>query len=232
MFQVNHINSNAYYPQNRTALINSPPEHDLFFMLSSMVNLEDLKICYTNLDAIPSHAFRPANGNQNSLTFIDFFNNQIKEIGDSPFYYLDNLSYLTFAVNNISSIPKTAFNFKNNSNRSIALYLWKNNLNSISFEIGSLNNLKRATKLSLEENPNLTYLDQNIFQPFLDSNVENKIILEDERVQEKTSFDCDNCRNYWLKKDPKYSNRINLKLCSNGKNYTDNANFAKCAELF
>ncbi len=105
-------------------------------------------------------------------------------------------------------------------------------MNGTSFEIGSLNNLKRPTELILGENPNLTYLDQNIFQPFLDSNVENKITLEEETIHEKTSFDCDDCRSYWLKKDSKYRNRINLKLCSNGKSYTDNANFAKCAQLF
>ncbi len=226
IFKVNYINDYSDFPENKTALFNSPPEHDLFLMLSSMVNLEELKISYTNIDAIPSHAFRPSNGNQNNLGSIDFFNNKIKEIGDSPFYYLNNLYHLTFFSNHIASISKTAFNFKNYSNKKMKLILLYNNLNGTSFEIGSLNNLKRPTELDLEFNQNLTYLDQNIFQPFLDSNVENKIIIG------QIYFDCDDCRSYWLKKDPKYSNRTDLKLCSNGKNWTNNENFAKCDQLF
>jgi hypothetical protein len=229
IFKVNYINDYTDFPENRTALCDSPPEHDLFFMLSSLVNLETLDISYTNIDAIPSHAFRPSSGNQNhNLRYISFYNNKIKEIGDSPFYYLNNLYYLIFFSNNITSIPKTAFNFKNNFNTRLTLDLMKNNLNGTSFEIGSLNNLKTPTELNLKENPNLTYLDQTIFQPFLDSNVENKVILEEELYKKQTTFDCDDCRNYWLKKDSKYSNRTNLKICSNGKNYTDNDNFSKC----
>ncbi len=59
----------------------------------------------------------------------------------------------------------------------MTLILRDNNLNGTSFEIGSLNNLKRPTELILGVNPNLTYLDQNIFQPFLDSNIEKKTLI-------------------------------------------------------
>ena len=56
-------------------------------------------------------------------------------------------------------------------------------LNRSSFEIGSLNNLKRPTNLLLFSNQKLTYLDQNIFQPFLESNAENKISLTDKNLK-------------------------------------------------
>ncbi len=46
------------------------------------------------------------------------------------------------------------------------------------------------------------------------------------------NFDCDDCRSYWLKKESKYNNRTDLWKCSNGKNYTDETNFAKCAHFF
>ncbi len=57
------------------------------------------------------------------------------------------------------------------------LILKRNNLNGTSFEIGSLINLKTPTEINLAQNPSLTYLDQNIFQPFLDSNIEKKTLI-------------------------------------------------------
>ncbi len=44
IFKVNYINNYTDFPKKRTALCSSPPEHDFFFMLSSMVNLEILDI--------------------------------------------------------------------------------------------------------------------------------------------------------------------------------------------
>jgi hypothetical protein len=71
----------------------------------------------------------------------------------------------------------------------------------------------------------MKFLDQNIFLPFLKSNVENKILFGS-----SNDFDCDDCRSFWLKKEPKYSNRTDLTYCSNGKAYSDSTNFAKCKE--
>jgi hypothetical protein len=225
-FIVNHKDDDRSYSGQRTALTNSPPNYDLFHMLSSMINLEKVELYYTSITAIPSHAFQPVNGIQNNLTFVNFFSSLIEETGNNSFYHLNNLEYLSFFVNNLRSISKTAFNFKNNSNKKMRLHLEENNLNDTSFEIGSLINLKRPTEISLGFNPSLTYLDQDIFQPFLDSNIGNKLLIQ------YTHFNCDDCRSYWLRNNHKYSNRTDLTLCSNGKNYTDSSNFAKCAQLF
>jgi hypothetical protein len=225
-FIVNFKEDNPSYPGQRTALTNSPPNYDLFHMLSSMINLEKLELYYTSITTIPSHAFQPVNGIQNNLTSVNFFSSLIEEIGNNSFYHLNNLKYLSFFVNNLRSISKTAFNFKDSSNERMELILSYNNLNGMSFEIGSLINLKRPTEIDLEWNPSLTYLDQDIFQPFLDSNIGNKLLIQ------YSHFNCDDCRSYWLRNNQKYSNRTDLVLCSNGKNYTDSSNFAKCAQLF
>jgi hypothetical protein len=230
-FIVNFKRDPPNFPHERTALTNSPPNYDLFHMLSSMINLESVELDYTSITAIPSHAFQPVNGIQNNLTYVDFLFSLIEEIGNNSFYHLNNLKYLSFYWNNLRSISKTAFNFKSNSNEKMELNLKYNNLNSTSFEIGSLIYLKRPTEINLAQNPSLTYFEQDIFQHFLDSNIENKLLIQDSHII-SSYFNCDDCRSYWLRNNYKYSNRTDLTLCSNRKNYTDNSNFAKCAQLF
>ncbi len=216
-----------YALDHKTALNDSPPTHDIFYMLSSLINLERICLYSTNISKIPSHAFRLVNGTQNKLSFIEFAFSPIVEIGDNSFSSLNNLSHLSFDYTNIQTIPKTAFSFDKDSNISMDLFFQETKLNSTSFAIGSLDNLKRPTNIYLGFNPNLTYLDQHVFQPFLESNAGNKVIF-----QTGEHFDCNDCRSYWLKKESKYNNRTDLKICSNKKNYTDVNNFAKCVELF
>jgi hypothetical protein len=230
ILSVNYHYTESYDP-NAIPLTNSPPTHDIFHMLSSITTLEEIHLCYTNITGIPSLAFKPINGAQNNLTFITFAYSSIVEIGDNAFSALENLSFLSFADNKIESIPKTAFNFENDSKEIMQLDLQSNKLNGESFPSDSFNNMKRPTFLYLGNNPNLKYLDQHIFQPFLESNIKNKIFI-DEGGFKNGNFDCDDCRSYWLKKESKYNNRTDLWKCSNGKNYTDETNFAKCAHFF
>jgi hypothetical protein len=218
------VNRHLYQEIDSKTLINSPPNYDIFLMLSSLISLEEIYLLYTNITQIPSHAFRSINGIQENLTTIWFNGSPIVSIGNYSFYDLNNLNELSFDLTLIDSIPSNALNFRRDSNNKMRLYLQYIKLNGSSFEIESLNNLKRPTDL-LFGGSKLTYLDQNIFQPFLESNVENKIWF-----QGSSYFDCDDCRSFWLKKEPKYSNRTDLMECSNGKAYSDSTNFAKCNE--
>ncbi len=208
-----------------TPLINSPPNYDIFQALSSMKNLEVLYLFNTNISEIPSNAFRPINGIQNKLYLICFDYSPIEKIGNNPFYDLNNLTYLSFKFSLIDSIPKNAFNLRNDSIFTLSLMLQFSNLNGSSFENGSLNNLKRPTDLELGGNTRLTYLDQTIYQPFFESNAKKSLFFG-----ESKEIDCNDCRNYWLKKDPKYSNRTDLTICLNGRKYKDSRNFAKFTE--
>lgn len=86
--------------------------------------------------------FSTSKWNSKLLTIIVFYHSFIEKIGDKPFYYLNNLIFLSLDTNIIGSITKTAFNFRDNSNEWLELELPNNNLNGKSFEIGSLINLK------------------------------------------------------------------------------------------
>ncbi len=217
-----HIN---YGMNSTTPLTNSPPNYDIFKMFSSMTKLEQLWIFWTNITEIPAHAFQPIDGTQDNLTSIWFDRNHIEKIGDFSFSELNNLNSLAFFDNQFETIPTHAFDFNEVSKTKLQLYLQSNKFNGSNLQTGSLANLKRPTDLHIGWNPNWTFLDQKIFQPFLESNAENKIIFKSEL---NDHFDC---RSYWIKKDDKYSNRTDLIKCSNGKLFTDKSNFAKCTEF-
>jgi hypothetical protein len=212
-------------------LTDSPPTHDIFHMLSSIISLEEIDLCYTNITQIPSNAFKPINGAQNNLTFITFENSSsIAQIGDNPFYYLNNLNFLQLSGTKIDSIPKNAFNFEKESKKKLMLSLQWTKLNGTGFQLGSLENLKRPTDIYLGDNPKQTYLDEQIFRPFLEANDQNVIRID---IFHVSYIDCNDCRSYWLKKESKYYNRTNLWICSNGyKSLYDNTSFAQCEHFF
>ncbi len=210
-------------------LTNSPPTHDIFHMLSSIISLEEIDLCYTNITKIPSNAFKPINGAQNNLTFITFANSSIAEIGDNAFYSLNNLSYLSFSGTKIDLIPKSALNFEKESKIKLSLGLQWTKLNNTGLELGSLENLKRPTDLFLGDNPNQTYFDEHIFRPFLDANDQNDILID---ITHATCLDCNDCRSYWLKKESKYHNRTSLYICSSQKNLLDSTTFANREHFF
>jgi hypothetical protein len=80
------------------------------------------------------------------------------------------------------------------------------------FEIGSFENLRKPTHLRLNYT-SITYLDENIFLPFLHSNDKNLITFESD-----DKLNCDDWRNYWLRKDfYLLGNRTNISECTNGK---------------
>ena len=65
-------------------------------------------------------------------------------------------------------------------------------------------------------------MEENAFKLFLNSNPENFVLTDSNR------FDCNDCKNFWLRKQPNLLKRvINIK-CSNGKNFNDPDNFAEC----
>jgi hypothetical protein len=192
--------------------------------------LEELDLCYTNITKIPSNAFQSKNGAQNNLTFITFANSSIAEIGENPFYHLNNLNFLSFSGTKIDSIPKNAFNFEKESKKNLIFGLQWTKLNGTSFELGSLDNLKRPTYLYLGGNPKQTYLDEHIFRPFLEANFQNVILIY---IYHVLYFDFNDCRSYWLKKESKYHNRTDLWICSKDhKSLSDNISFANCEHFF
>lgn len=187
-------------------LVNSPPNNDIFVMLSSLINLEVLKIFGTRISEIPSNAFRPILGLQNKLSEIFLENNAIKTIGNYSFYDLTNLFWLDISENPLEYISMNAFNFRNDSNKVLRLDLSLFKIfNGSSFAIDSLSNIKRPTELSLDENRNFKFIDEKIFLPFIESNPQNRV-----RLYGTTQLDCKDCRSYWMIKEKKRSIRVDL----------------------
>jgi hypothetical protein len=55
------VNRNIYFTRGPSALTNSPPNYDIFHMLCSIISLEEIKFCITNISQIASRAFRSIN---------------------------------------------------------------------------------------------------------------------------------------------------------------------------
>jgi hypothetical protein len=228
------INSHAFNSTNSVTkrftlwdapIVNSPPNYDIFVMLSSFINLEGVILIGTQISEIPSYAFRPINGIQSKLSMIYFGENKIEKIGNYCFYDLENLKYLFLRNNPLKLISMNSFNFRNVSNQTFLLDLtFINTLNGSSFAINSLSDINRPTIIFLESDPNLKFFDETIFLPFFESNPENKIISTDGiRL-----LDCDDCRSHWLVKESKYLKRLNKIECLNGKDITNSNNFKNC----
>jgi hypothetical protein len=182
-----------------------------------MDNIKMLQIFHCLIEEIPENAF---NGTQNNLTAINLYDNKITKIGNNAFKELNSLSYLDLKENRLDHISENAFSFSKSNDELFRLFLHKNSLNSTSFEKGSFNNLNRPTILFLsdwDKLNNITYLDQHIFEEFINKNKQNKIDL--------TTIDCNDCRSFWLKK---YDKQISDLHCSNDKAFTDDKNFPNC----
>ncbi len=174
------INSHAFTSTNLvtkvieiffTPIINSPPNYDIFLMLSSFINLEKLVINGTQISEIPSYAFRSIIGIQSKLSEINFEGNKIENIGNYSFYELKNLKFLSFTANPLKLISMNSFHFKNFSNQIFELHLnLIYTLDDSSFAINSLSNIKRPTLILLGQVPNLKYINETIFLPFFESN--------------------------------------------------------------
>ncbi len=232
--KLNLIATNAFTSNNRvtktfesvlTPLMNSPPSHDIFITMSSMINIENILIRHSNLTEIPSYAFRPVNGTQTKLKMIHISHSpSIKQIGNYSLYYLNNLREFSIENSSIDFIPTDAFHFEKESNDSLTIYMSENEkLNGSGFAINSLSNIKRPTIISFSLSKKLTFLDQKIFLPFFSTNSNNKIGFYGTQT-----FNCDDCRSYWILRESKYLNRTDIIKCSNGNDITNNSNFKNC----
>jgi hypothetical protein len=225
------INSNAFtttnlvtkkFITNYTPLTSSSPDYDIFHMLSLMVNITRIDLYRTQITEIPPHAFKPLNGYQNKLTYLEFNNSPLKKIGNYAFYDLNSLEKLYFYVNQIDFIPSNAFNLRKPSQTHLEISIAHQQLNGSSFELNAFSNIQRPTRIWFHENPKLNFIDENVFSSFLNSNSENRINFSYDKL------DCNDCRSYWLRNKINYLNKIEVLECSNQKKFLDTSNFANC----
>jgi Leucine-rich repeat (LRR) protein len=200
---------------NNTTLKNSPPNHDLFHAISSLININVVYLINNMIEEIPDYAFKPINGPQNNLSSLYISDNNIKRIGNFAFEDLNHLNILSICSNQIVNITKNLFSFENSSDSSLTLDFRDLPLNGESFESEAFNNLKRPTTIDMSltgENVNrtekVTYLDQHIFEEFFSKDHRNEVTLN--------TIDCKDCRSYWLVKNDKYESRAASMRCSDG----------------
>ena len=202
---------------------------DLFDSLNSMVNVEKIWLNRNRLRSIPTVAFGKKSGfvKLKELNFNKFSskNGYIKSVGNFAFYYLNQLQYVYLSHQRINYLPANAFDFEQTSNQTLYIYLGNNKLNNTSFEKGIFLNSKRPIHLELYWNPELTYLDEDVFAPFLQLNPLNRISLQDNPLV------CD-CNSYWIIRDRhKFVNQILNVMCKIGPKQTFNIDlisFDKC----
>jgi hypothetical protein len=104
------------------------------------------------------------------------------------------------------------------NDKSFLLFLYRNSSNSFSFVKRSFNNFHRLTQLIFTygfKSNNIIYLDQCLFEEFLNKNKKNRI--------DSNTINFNDCHSFWLKK---YSKQLYTLICSNNKGFLDNKNFA------
>ncbi len=229
------IHTNAFKSSNsfihdfgvfNSPIVNSPPNHDIFHLMRSMINLRDIQLDGTQITEIPMNAFKPLEGSESQLQAISFFKSPIKKIGNDSFYGLKNLTLLSFDRTSLEFISSNAFHFENHTNELLTIYLFDiKSLNGSSFDINSLSSLKRPTTIYMGNNPNIKFLDEKVFRPFFEADHRNKILLFKNFL-----IDCDDCRSHWIVNETNYLKRFDfLPLkCLDGKSIEISNNFKNC----
>jgi hypothetical protein len=171
----------------------------IFSILKQFQNLRRVSMHNDRLTTIPDYAF-----NHRNLTDIWFglentrTRQPIESIGQYAFYNVPNLKLLRIFSPNLTQISKYAFAQRTRSVSSTMLhiYIGGQKLNSTSFPLTSLSRFRnRAVFLRLYYT-NLTYLDENIFQPFLETNSSSLIDINFTNI----NLICD-CQSAWIQYD-------------------------------
>ncbi len=92
----------------------------LFDALSSLVVVDRIFLDLIKVTKIPDNAFKLINGRQTKLAnihlnYIGAHFGSIESVGNKPFYYLDNLKYISLANQPIKHLSAKAFDFENAS---------------------------------------------------------------------------------------------------------------------
>ncbi len=171
----------------------------IFTILKQFQNLRRVSMHNDRLTMIPDYAF-----NHTNLTDIWFglenrrTSQPIESLGQYAFYNVPNLKLLRIISPNLTKINKYSFaqRSRSSSNSILHIYIGGQKLNSTSFPLTSLSRFRnRAVFLRLYFT-NLTYLDENIFQPFLETHPSSIIDINYTNI----NLTCD-CRSAWIQYD-------------------------------
>jgi hypothetical protein len=170
MYSLTTINTNAFNGTSTTtqtlllsetiALINNPPNGDLYSAISSLTNLISVTIDLANNIAheIPTDAFKQINGPQNNIEEIVFRGGfSISTISDRAFSAIPNLkNWIEFSFVPVFYISSQAFDFDQPSNDMLAIYLNGCGLNESSFDNNVFSGSQRPLYIDLGKNSIIT----------------------------------------------------------------------------
>ena len=152
----------------------------------------------------------------------------LTRLGNNVFSGFKNLELIEIHMTSIDYISENAFEFYQDSNQRLTLYLWRNSFfRNNEFAENSLTKFRRPTTIRIQPdsiNGFHMIIQEKAFLPFLKSDDRNKIELQ-------LSLDCDDCRNYWIKRNPNLIEQIINLSCENSK-WNDPVNFSKCKTIF
>ena len=171
----------------------------IFFIIKQFSNLRRLSLQNDRLTFIPNYAF-----NHTYLSHIYFgleYPRQIQpieSIGDYAFYNLPNLYFLRIFSPMLKKINKYAFAQRKryHSKEMLELYLGGEMLNSTSFQSTCFTRFRSRFVFLRFYYTSITYLDEQIFQPFLESNPSSLIDIN----SSNTLFKC-TCQSAWIQLD-------------------------------
>lgn len=172
----------------------------IFSILRTFQSLRRLSMHNDRLTSIPNYAL-----NQTNLTDIWFgletkrTSQPFETIGQYAFYHLPNLKLLRIHSPQLKTIEKYAFAQQHRSSSNATLLqinLAGENLHSNSFPSTTFTRFRNRPVVLRFFYTNITYLDEAIFQPFLESHPSSVVDLH----FTNTRLLCD-CRSAWIQND-------------------------------
>ena len=168
-------------------------EYDLNKLINSLINCiqietQSFELQSIQLSKLKSIAF---DGSSSST--------KIEIIKSNSFSLCNQLESINFENNQIKLIEENAFQFYEQSDVPLVIQFDNNKLNSESFSMNSLINIKRPSSILLE-NESIGYLNEDVFKPFLKEDKQNVICI---------TPNLDDERNQWILQNEDYIKRIN-----------------------
>ncbi|CAF1263361.1 unnamed protein product [Rotaria sp. Silwood1] len=203
-------NTRNYVEVFKTLNTNLSDSNTLFTILKQFNNLKLLNLENDKLEFIPDYAF-----NHSELRYIRLGVHStqtiqpIVHIGKYPFYNVPNLTQLQIYSPLLTTIGKYSLalnrrsvSITNNLYDMLYIEIYGPMLNDSSFEPTSLTRFRNRPVFLRLYNTNITYLDEKIFQPFLETHPLTLLGVQDSNI----SRICDD-RSLWIKNE--YCTNIN-----------------------
>lgn len=161
-------------------------------LLERLPSLVHLYIDAYHLKHIPKHVFAHQTLEDLSFNYNRVKRGQITDIDSEAFYYMPNLRTIDLYEQSIKRLKEKMLTFKNDNNDrpKLGLFLQSNFITSDSIDINLFRTLKRQLVVYIGQN-HITYLNQNVFEPFFNQNDNNMIDLGENQLRM-------DCKNRWI----------------------------------